>query len=92
MNEINRIEKLIKQKEIFVLLEDIVRYIEYKTVTKLDIQYVGFGYRISGMRWNTESDCEFAFLYESHKTLLREALLELAVKLANNELKNVESI
>ena len=92
MNEINRIEKLIKQKEIFVLLEDIVRYIEYKTVTKLDIQYVGFGYRISGMRWNTESDCEFVFLYESHKTLLREALLELSVKLANNELKNVESI
>ena len=87
MKEIIEIIKKIKINS--ASIEEAIRYIELTTVTKLDIQFIGNGFRITGYKWNTynENDCTFVFMYESHKTELRAALNELANKILNKEIK-----
>lgn len=87
LKNIKDIEAEIKNNNTRLNIEDYMRFIECETVTKLDIQFIGCGYRISGSRWHTKSDCDFIFIYESHKQELQKALCDLAIGIANNTIE-----
>ena len=87
MKDIKKIEAEIKNNNTKLQIEEYIRYIEYKTVTKIDIQLNGCGYRISVSRWYSSNDCEFKFLFESHKFELKDALCELAIKISDDDYK-----
>ena len=87
MKDIKKIEAEIKNNNTNLNFEDYVRYIEYKTITKIDIIFCGNFYRITGYKWNTYEDCEFKFIYDSHKAEIKSAVIEFAMNISNNNYK-----
>ena len=87
MKDIKKIEAEIKNNNTKLQIEEYIRYIEYKTVTKIDIQFIGCGYRISGSRWYSSNDCEFKFIYDSHKAEIKSAVIEFAMNISNDNYK-----
>lgn len=94
MNEIKEIEAKIllnkttlKEAQLYVTIEEYIRYIECKTVTKIDINFCGTFYRIVGYKWYTTENSDFVFIFDSHKATIRGALEELIEKILEGDKK-----